>query len=202
MNIFVSGMTGSGKSYAIQSMLKDTKLPIIATSNKIEDYHQLKKLSGKDFVLIEVHRNTKLKQLPRKNIFFSFGFITHDEKIRFMDDLALHIMQQRDIVLYVDEAHEVLGEGSRYSRQLESLIAGGRARHIHVIIITQRPQNVRKSVINNCKWRLCFKVSEKNSVKAMVEHMEKITEEDIRNLNLYEFYKYNAYNGTISKHKL
>lgn len=202
MNIFVSGMTGSGKSYAVQSMLRNTDLPIIATSNKIEDFYQLQNLSGKEFLLIEVHENTRLIQLPRKNIFFSFGFITHDKKIKFMDDLALHIMQQRNMIIYIDEAHEVLGEGAKYSKQLESLVAGGRARHLHVIIVTQRPQNVRKSVINNCKWRLCFKTSEKNSVKAMVQHMEKISEDDIRNLQLYEFYKYNAYTGQIKKLKL
>lgn len=191
-------MTGSGKSYFIQKMLEKTNLPIIATSNKIEDYYQLQHLTGKQFILVEVHENTRIKSLPRKDIFFSFGFITQDQKISFMDDLALHIMQDRNRIIYVDEAHEVLGEYSRYSKQLESLIAGGRAKALHVIVVSQRPQNVKKSVINNCKWRISFKLSEKNSVKAMSEHLEKVTEEDIKNLKLHEFYLYNAYDGTVS----
>lgn len=191
-------MTGSGKSYFIQKMLEKTNLPIIATSNKIEDYYQLQHLTGKQFILVEVHENTRIKSLPRKDIFFSFGFITQDQKISFMDDLALHIMQDRNRIIYVDEAHEVLGEYSRYSKQLESLIAGGRAKALHVIVVTQRPQNIKKSVINNCKWRISFKLSEKNSVKAMSEHLEKVTEEDIKNLKLHEFYLYNAYDGTVS----
>lgn len=198
INIFVAGMTGSGKSYFIQKMLEKTNLPIIATSNKIEDYYQLQHLTNKKFTLVEVHENTRLKSLPRKNIFFSFGFITQDKKIEFMDQLALHIMQDRNRIIYIDEAHEVLGEYSRYSKQLESLVAGGRARSLHIIVVTQRPQNVKKSVINNCKWRISFKLSEKNSVKAMSEHLEKVTEEDIKNLKLHEFYLYNAYDGTVS----
>lgn len=193
-------MTGSGKSYYIQKMLEKTNLPIIATSNKIEDYYQLQHLTGKQFILVEVHENTRIKSLPRKDIFFSFGFITQDQKISFMDDLALHIMQDRNRIIYVDEAHEVLGEYSRYSKQLESLVAGGRARSLHVIVVTQRPQNVKKSVINNCKWRISFKLSEKNSVRAMAEHLEQITEDDIKNLQLYEYYLYNAYTGEIKKY--
>lgn len=200
MNIFVAGMTGSGKSYYIQKMLEKTNLPIIATSNKIEDYYQLQHLTGKQFILVEVHENTRIKSLTRKDIFFSFGFITQDQKISFMDDLALHIMQDRNRIIYVDEAHEVLGEYSRYSKQLESLVAGGRARSLHVIVVTQRPQNVKKSVINNCKWRISFKLSEKNSVRAMAEHLEQISEDDIKNLQLYEYYLYNAYTGEIKKY--
>lgn len=198
INIFIAGMTGSGKSYFIQKMLEKTNLPIIATSNKIEDYYQLQHLTNKKFILVEVHENTRIKNLPRANIFFSFGFITQEKKIEFMDMLALHLMQDRNRIIYIDEAHEVLGEYSRYSKQLESLIAGGRAKALHVIVVTQRPQNIKKSVINNCKWRISFKLSEKNSVKAMSEHLEKVTEEDIKNLKLHEFYLYNAYDGTVS----
>ena len=202
MNTLITGMTGSGKSYTFQTITKEIDLPIIGLSNKIEDLYQLERQSGNEFIRIDVNNKTKLKQLPPKNIFFVFGFMTFKEKIAFIDDLALRIMQKKNLILYIDEAHEVLSETGTYSKQLESLIAGARAKNIHIILITQRPQSIKKSVINNCVWRLCFKTTEKNSVKAMVDHMQNITESDIRNLDKYEFYIYNAYSGEIELSKI
>ena len=202
MNMFVAGMTGTGKSYMIHSLLRNVDKPIYAVSNKIEDYYQLERVSGKKFKLVEVESGKRIKKLPDDNIFFTFGFITHEEKVDFMDDLALHIMQKRNVVLYVDEAHDVLAAQGAYSKGLESLIAGARAKGIHVIIISQRPQNVKKSVINNCKWIVTFKLNEYNSAEAMVKHMQNVDVEDIKNLNLYEFFVYNAYTGKLTKERL
>ena len=160
-------------------------------------------LSKKKFVKIEVNRNTRLKSLPLdRNLFFLFGFMTLDEKIVFIDQLAAMIMQKSNVIVYVDEAHEILNERGNYSRELESLIAGARAKAIHVILVTQRPQSIRKSVINNCKYRLCFKMTEANSVRAMSQHLEKVSEDDIRNLKLFEFWIYNSYTGSIHKSRI
>lgn len=199
MNVFITGMTGSGKTYAAHKIIKDIDKPVYAFSNKEEDYNMIISNTNKEFIKVVVHKNTRLKYLPDKNIFFIWGFITQPERIRFMDKFSLLAKQETNICVLVDEAHEVLAEQGRHSIELESLIAGGRAKNINTILITQRPQNVIKSVLNNCKWKLCFKLSELNAVRAMTKNLERVTESDIKNLKLYEFYIYNAYTGEIRK---
>jgi len=187
-------MTGTGKTYAAHYLIKNNFLPVYAFSNKDEDFEMIKNITNKEFQMVKVHSGMSLKYLPQKNLFFIWGFLTQDERISFIDKFALLAKQETNIVVLIDEAHEVLSEYGKHSRELETLIAGGRAKNIQCILISQRPQNVIKSALNNCKWKLCFKLSEPNAVRAMVANLEKVTEQDIKNLKLYEFYIYNAYN--------
>lgn len=198
-NVFVTGMTGTGKTTFVARLLRETDMTIYAFSNKEEDVDIIERESGKKFVRVQVNDSTILKYLPEKNVFFIWGFITHENRIRFMDEFARLLKNQYNKILYIDEVHEVLPAVGKYSKELDSLIAGARARAIHVILVTQRPQNLRKSVLNNCKWKVTFKLNEPNAIKSMVENMENVTEDDIKGLDLYRYIVYNAYTGEITK---
>jgi DNA helicase HerA-like ATPase len=198
-NVFVTGMTGTGKTTFVARLLRETDMTIYAFSNKEEDVDIIERESGKKFVRVQVNDSTILKYLPEKNVFFIWGFITHENRIRFMDEFSRLLKKQYNKILYIDEVHEVLPAVGKYSKELDSLIAGARARAIHVILVTQRPQNLRKSVLNNCKWKATFKLNEPNAIKSMVENMENVTEDDIKGLDLYRYIVYNAYTGEITK---
>lgn len=198
-NVFVTGMTGTGKTTFVARLLRETDMTIYAFSNKEEDVDIIERESGKKFIRVQVNDSTILKYLPEKNVFFIWGFITHENRIRFMDEFARLLKNQYNKILYIDEVHEVLPAVGKYSKELDSLIAGARARAIHVILVTQRPQNLRKSVLNNCKWKVTFKLNEPNAIKSMVENMENVTEDDIKGLDLYRYIVYNAYTGEITK---
>lgn len=198
-NVFVTGMTGTGKTTFVARLLRETDMTIYAFSNKEEDVDIIERESGKKFVRVQVNDSTILKYLPEKNVFFIWGFITHENRIRFMDEFSRLLKKQYNKILYIDEVHEVLPAIGKYSKELDSLIAGARARAIHVILVTQRPQNLRKSVLNNCKWKVTFKLNEPNAIKSMVENMENVTEDDIKSLDLYNYIVYNAYTGEITK---
>jgi DNA helicase HerA-like ATPase len=198
-NVFVTGMTGTGKTTFVARLLRETDMTIYAFSNKEEDVDIIERESGKKFVRVQVNDSTILKYLPEKNVFFIWGFITHENRIRFMDEFSRLLKKQYNKILYIDEVHEVLPAVGKYSKELDSLIAGARARAIHVILVTQRPQNLRKSVLNNCKWKVTFKLNEPNAIKSMVENMENVTEDDIKGLDLYRYIVYNAYTGEITK---
>jgi nucleoside-triphosphatase THEP1 len=198
-NVFVTGMTGTGKTTFVARLLRETDMTIYAFSNKEEDVDIIERESGKKFIRVQVNDSTILKYLPEKNVFFIWGFITHENRIRFMDEFSRLLKKQYNKILYIDEVHEVLPAVGKYSKELDSLIAGARARAIHVILVTQRPQNLRKSVLNNCKWKVTFKLNEPNAIKSMVENMENVTEDDIKGLDLYRYIVYNAYTGEITK---
>lgn len=197
MNIFITGMTGTGKSTFAQKLLQSVKFPVYAFSNKLEDYYMLRENFRKDFKLLHVQEGNIVKSLPEENLFFNFEFITLDGRIKFMDSFAVKLMTKRNAVIYLDEAHEFLSNLGRHSKMLESAIAGGRAKGLHFIIISQRPQNILKSVLNNCKWIVAFKLGEPKSIEAVVRHMQKITMDDVKHLDLYRAYIYNAYTGDI-----
>lgn len=198
-NVFVTGMTGTGKTTFVARLLRETDMTIYAFSNKEEDVDIIERESGKKFVRVQVNDSTILKYIPEKNVFFIWGFITHENRIRFMDEFSKMMKKEYNKILYIDEVHEVLPAIGKYSKELDSLIAGARARGIHVILVTQRPQNLRKSVLNNCKWKVTFKLNEPNAIKSMVENMENVTEDDIKSLDLYNYIVYNAYTGEITK---
>lgn len=198
-NIFVTGMTGTGKTTFVGKLLKEIGIPVYAFSNKEEDADLIEKESGLTFTRVYLNESTQLKYLPDKNIFFIWAMITHDKRIEFIDKFSILARSRNNRIIYVDEVHLVLPNVSKHSRELEALIAGGRIKSIHSILVTQRPQDIRKGVLNNCKWKVTFKLNEPNAIKAMVENMQNITENDIQNLQLYECFIYNAYSGILSK---
>ncbi len=196
-NVFVTGMTGTGKTTFVGRLLRETDLTIYAFTNKDDDVDLIEQVSGKKFIRVQVNDGTMIKYLPDKNVFFIWGFITHENRIRFMDEFSSLMKKEANKVLYIDEVHEVLPAVGKYSKELDSLIAGARSRCIHVILVTQRPQNLRKSVLNNCKWKVTFKLNEPNAIKSMEENMEQVKAEDIKNLGLYEYIIYDAYTGKV-----
>ena len=64
-NVFVTGMTGTGKSYLIRYMLKRTELPITVVSMKEVDIDNVKKIIpnlSKNLVTSENYKNIIMLQ--------------------------------------------------------------------------------------------------------------------------------------------
>ncbi|HEY8540773.1 MAG TPA: AAA family ATPase [Pseudothermotoga sp.] len=194
MNIFITGMTGTGKTTLAGYLLSTAEKPIFGFTNKEEDIKVIESTSGKIFRRIHVTDRTYLKHLPDdRNVFFVWSFIEQRNKLKFMDRFANMCMQKTNKLIYIDEAHEVLGEGQTYSKRLEALISGGRIKKLDVIVITQRPQNVIKSVLNNCRYKIVFKLNEPNAIMSMKKNLDGKAE--IEKLELYSYLVYDAYSG-------
>ncbi|MBD3829017.1 MAG: AAA family ATPase [Arcobacter sp.] len=205
MNMFVTGMTGSGKSYFIRDTLLRIKMPIIIISIKKSDIdnfsNDVKDLSGRKVAITnENFQNiTKLQNLGTTDIGFYMDFISPENQIKFMDNLALMLRTKQNIVLYIDECHNFIGQSGQYSKNLISLISMAREQNIHIVLATQRPQEVQKSALNNCKYKVSFLLSETNAVKAMSKIFEDVSEEEIKNLPMYKFIIQNAYDKSTQK---
>lgn len=205
MNMFVTGMTGSGKSYFIRDTLLRIKMPIIVISIKKSDIdnfsNDVKDLSGRKVAITnENFQNiTKLQNLGTTDIGFYMDFISPENQIKFIDNLALMLRTKQNIVLYIDECHNFIGQSGQYSKNLISLISMAREQNIHIVLATQRPQEVQKSALNNCKYKVSFLLSETNAVKAMSKIFEDVSEEEIKNLPMYKFIIQNAYDKSTQK---
>lgn len=205
MNMFVTGMTGSGKSYFIRDTLLRIKMPIIVISIKKSDIdnfsNDVKDLSGRKVAITnENFQNiTKLQNLGTTDIGFYMDFISPENQIKFIDNLALMLRTKQNIVLYIDECHNFIGQSGQYSKNLISLISMAREQNIHIVLATQRPQEVQKSALNNCKYKVSFLLSETNAVKAMSKIFEDVSEEEIKNLSMHKFIIQNAYDKSTQK---
>lgn len=203
--MFVTGMTGSGKSYFIRDTLKKTNLPIIVISIKksdIENFSEnVKDLTGNKIgITNENWKNIeKLNNIGTKNIGFYMDFISPENQIKFIDTLSLLLRNKKNLILYIDECHNFIGQAGQYSKNLISLISMAREQNIHIILSTQRPQEVQKSALNNCKYKVSFLLSETNAVKAMSKIFEDVSEEEIKNLSNYYFIIQNAYTKETNK---
>jgi len=191
-NVFVTGMTGTGKSYLIRYMLKRTELPITVVSMKEVDIDNVKKIISnlsKNLVTSENYKNIIMLQdrIGKENFGFYMGWITTDEIVEFMDMLADILRNKNNSILYIDEAQNFLPQVGKFSTNLVRLVSMARENNIHILMATQRPQDIQKSVLNNCKWKISFKLSEANAVKAMSKNFENITEDQIKSLDQYYF---------------
>lgn len=191
-NMFVTGMTGSGKSYFIRHVLKSIDLPLVVVSLKKQDIenvnNEVRKISINK---VETNNYKNINALNdiigNKDIGFYMGYIDTAEEIEFMDNLAQILRHKTNCILYIDEAHIFIPQAGKHSKELVKLISVARENNLHIILATQRPQDIQKSPLNNCKWKLSFKLSETNAVKAMSNIFEGVTEEDIKNLKQYYF---------------
>jgi nucleoside-triphosphatase THEP1 len=193
-NMFVTGMTGSGKSYYIRHVIKSLKdLPLTVVSLKKQDIvnvdKESRKLDNKYEVTTENYSVIKALDnvIGKKNLGFYMGYIDNYEQIEFMDTLAQILRHKTNTILYIDEAHNFIPQSGKHSKELIKLISVARENNLHIILATQRPQDIQKSPLNNCKWKISFKLSETNAVRAMTNIFEDIDESDIKNLNEYYF---------------
>lgn len=191
-NIFVTGMTGTGKSYFIRYLLKQKNLPVTVVSMKEKDIDNVKEIIptlSKNQVTSENYKNIVLLQdrLGVDNFGFYMGWITPDEIVEFMDTLSNILRSKYNSILYIDEAQNFLPQIGKFSTNLVRLVSMARENNIHVFLATQRPQDIQKSVLNNCKWKISFKLSEANAVKSMSRNFENITEDQIKSLDQYYF---------------
>lgn len=204
-NVFVTGSTGTGKSYFIRDTLKKLNLPLIVVSLKKQDIYNVNDEVvelGKKAVSTENY-NTIVDSLKdsfgKFNMGFYMDFIDTDEEIAFMDKLANALRHKKNIILYVDEAHTFIPESGKYSKNLVKLISIARENNLHIILASQRPQDIKKSTLNNCKFKISFLLSETNAIKAMSKIFEDVSEEEIKNLKMHHFILQDAYSKETLK---
>jgi len=207
MNIFVTGMTGTGKSYLIRYFIKKNKsLPFVAVSYKRSDLEGLRN-NGIQLSINEITNENYLnimkmdKLIGKVNLGFYMGFITDENAILFMNYLSNIIRTKENLIMYVDECQYFLNQYANYSKDLVALVSMAREKNIHIFLATQRPQDVQKSVLNNCRYKITFLLSESNAIKAMDRMLENINEDEIKNLKPFYFIAYDSYLGKIEKNQ-
>jgi len=201
MNITITGMTGSGKSYFARHMIAQSIKPIYALADNIHDLEELEKVTGRELNLVRVGKNTVVKEIP-PNTALVFENVIYSEIEETIDYICAYLYEQGNSIFYVDEAHIFFPNRNigKSPRELERLLRGGRKKGIDVIMVTQRPQDLNLVAISQSHFLIAFKSAERNTIKVIAENM--MVEPDvILNLDRYEALIYDTTSGEIDTYK-
>ncbi|HIP90266.1 MAG TPA: DUF87 domain-containing protein [Candidatus Nanopusillus sp.] len=150
-HIAILGMTGTGKTYFIRDIIKKAKM----NSTKIiildieEDYGNLGAIVLKNYKNISKYKNKQVIRL-----------LTEDYN---EDQMQSHVYDYvfknvRNALIVIDEVHNQGGEQSKLDANLKRLITRGRKRGLKLIVASQRPALVDKTILSNCGTLVLKKV--------------------------------------------
>lgn len=198
MNIVITGMTGSGKSYFARNLLKNIDKPIYSISDNLDDVQELERSLGFEMNLLRIGKNTIIKQIPPDTSII-FENIIYEEMEEIIDYITNYLFEKGNAILYVDEAHLFLPNTNigKSSKEFERLIRGGRKRGVDIMLVTQRPQDLHLIGISQSHYIITFKSTERNTLKVMSQNMQ-VDPEKITNLDQYQALIYNTKTGELS----
>lgn len=201
MNITITGMTGSGKSYFARHLIKDSIKPVFALADNLHDIEELEKVLGRELNLIRVGKHTVIRDIP-SNTAIVFENVIYEEIENTIDYICSYLYGLGNCIFYVDEAHLFFPNRNigRSPKELERLLRGGRKKGIDVIMITQRPQDLNLVAISQSHFLIAFKSAERNTIKVIAENMM-IDPDKILQLGRYEALIYDTTTGELDKHK-
>ncbi|HIP90491.1 MAG TPA: AAA family ATPase [Candidatus Nanopusillus sp.] len=151
-HIAVLGMTGTGKTYFIKDLIRRAKSKgkKIVILDLERDYHDVGAFTLKDWRNIGVYKDKK--QVLR--------ILTEDyEDGQVQDKIYNYIFRNmRNWIVVIDEVHNQGGHQSKLSSSLKKLITRGRKRGLKLIVASQRPSLIDKTILSNCAVLVLKKV--------------------------------------------
>lgn len=201
MNIVITGMTGSGKSYFARNLIAKSIKPIFAIADNLHDLDELEKVTDREMNLIRIGKNTIIKEIP-DNTAMMFENVIYEEIEETIDYICSFLFDKGNSIFYVDEAHLFFPNRNlgKSPRELERLLRGGRKRGVDVIMVTQRPQDLNLVAISQAHFLVAFKSAERNTIKGIAENMM-VDPDTILNLGKYEALIYDTITGNIDRYR-
>ncbi|MGC8662483.1 MAG: ATP-binding protein [Candidatus Micrarchaeia archaeon] len=189
-HIFVSGATGSGKSYFLKSLvikntlLSDSKIIIIDITGEYEN------ISNSLFASNENLQTFILGDNGSKVIYYNLSSLTcEDKKIKKASALLseiVEIMRRRGInknskiLLVFDEAWKLLAKNAL----LETLIREGRKYGFGIVIASQMLEDVEAKILSNFASIFIFRTQNKASIDLLAKNYQLSESELIKIQNL------------------
>ena len=149
-HIAILGMTGTGKTYFIKNhLLKPAKqkgIPVIILDLE-RDYNGF---------VVKNYKNIK-NYIGKKSV-IKINTDDYDEE-QMQSDIYNHIFKKiRDAMVVIDEVHNQGGHQHKLDMNLKKLITRGRKRGLKIVLASQRPALVDKTLLSNCGTLILKKV--------------------------------------------
>lgn len=209
LRVFITGQSGSGKSYLAKVILEelaDLKIPIIVIDPEGEytafkDWYSSLIIGGNrgDLSFEGFNLESAIQIVKRvysgefQILLFDTSDLLSSEQIQ-THSLILEAvfktasLEKKPCVLAVEEAHIIAPERGGYSRLLDlsmEVAKRGRKRGLHSIWVTQRPADISKKVISQCNIRFFGRHQEPADLNALNTYIRNLglDENNLMNLN-------------------
>lgn len=190
-HVFITGWTGSGKTYLAGQYLKNPSKPVIALDTKGDLNYPADKIvtSLQKLKKINFKKNKELKVIYRPSI-FELNDEMYGEFFEFCYNL-------QNITVWVDEVTSV---SSIYKIPFYymSILARGRSRNTNVYSLSQRPKSIPLQILTESTHYFVFKLNSKDDRHRLYDFtgIEKFLTPPEK---LYHFYYHNNKNGYFSE---
>lgn len=188
--VFVVGMTGSGKSYFCETYLRGYEHVIkLDTKREFEERYNdglspwRGLTEGKDFVVVE-HLEDLYKADTKKIIYAP----TFDEmEMDFYEEFFRFCFERQNTIVWVDELMSIT-TSQRMPAQLKRIATQGRSKNVGLWTCTQRPSGIPQIIPANSTHVIGYRLRLDVDKKRMVD----ITgcPEFMRDIGKYEFWYY------------
>ena len=202
----IVGITGSGKSYFVVYLinkyvsLKQRKNIVIVDSTDAykREIQYLKHCEVRplDYSQIDFERIITENQY----MLFQVSGLLPEQDVLFMDALCSSIMNVKDTLLLVDEAHRYLPLYNP-SEQFLILLREGRKYYIDTIIVTQFPIDLNLIARRQANSLVVFKLLDDTDTEKVAYYLE-LKPEEVRDLELYDFLLKDRNTGEMIKGRL
>ncbi|PFW63024.1 DUF87 domain-containing protein [Bacillus sp. AFS075034] len=151
-HVFVTGQTGTGKSYLVEMYLRGYE-HVVKLDTKGEVFERRKKglpvweglREGKDYTVI--YHLADIDDVETKKIIYAPDF--EEQEMEYYDALMKWVYRRENTILWIDELMEVCPNAFKYPPYLKGLLTRGRSKEAVVWCCTQRPSDIPAIVLGN-----------------------------------------------------
>ena len=202
----IIGITGSGKSYFCDYLIdkymaleQRRNLVIVDSTDAYKKeipYLQHCEVRPLDYSQIDFERIIREKQY----VLFEVSGLLPEQDVQFMDALCTSVMNVKDTLLVVDEAHRYLPL-YHPSSQFLILLREGRKHYVDTVIITQFPVDLNLIARRQANSLVVFKLLDDTDTEKVAYYLE-LKPEQIRDIGLYDFLLKDRNTGELVKGRL
>lgn len=167
-HVCVVGINGTGKTFYCRNGLLPSFARIIVVDTEEMDFEDFPSVSVK----------TALR-LVRSDYAFVVRIVVYPDDMETIEELSRGLLsiKRRDCAtaVYFDEITD-FSDPARIPPELKKLIRKGRKRDLHVIVGTQRPQDLHKEFLANSVHRVIFYISDYDQAANLKKYAPEVEE--------------------------
>ena len=180
--VTILGSRGTGKTYLLREIIKSTKSDAVVfdTIGAIGHVKNVRtyKFDPKQQFNQQIQILSQIIQKTNRNIGINLSECTQAEIVKFSDAL-LKITPMDYKVCFYDEFHDYASENVQFSAEVERIARHGRNFGTTIFLDSQRPQTIKKNVLDLSSHLIVFRLNFKNELDVLKNLLNNIKVDNV-----------------------